>query len=251
MKGAGKPAIAGFRFIAKPEFPGELQMKNQSMLFLVFAAVALANLAIASAGEESTTHQHKTVIALQTDDFEIAETDISDLQVGESETIVTDSGKVIDLLRTEDGVEIYVDGELLEMTFGDEAGIHGDHGTLHKRVQIICESEDDCEESVWVSEMNDLESLSGADGEHQVIRKTIKVECEGEDDCSKHNIWIGSGDDIDIEALHEHGAAQGIVMIKRGEGEHDVEIITDENAELHGEKHGKKIMIIKQKSRED
>ena len=31
--------------------------------------------------------------------------------LGESQTIETNNGKVIDLLRTADGVEIYVDGE--------------------------------------------------------------------------------------------------------------------------------------------
>jgi hypothetical protein len=40
------------------------------------------------------------VIALQTDDFELAETDISDLEIGDAETIYTESGKTIDLLRT-------------------------------------------------------------------------------------------------------------------------------------------------------
>ena len=43
----------------------------------------------------------------------VADTDISHLGVGDAETIYTESGKTIDLLRTEDGVEVYVDGELL------------------------------------------------------------------------------------------------------------------------------------------
>ncbi len=55
------------------------------------------------------------VIALNTDDFNLHETDISELTIGESQTIGTDSGKVIDLLRTADGVEVYIDGELLDM----------------------------------------------------------------------------------------------------------------------------------------
>jgi hypothetical protein len=248
LKGAGKPAIAGFRFIAKIQFPGDFHMKQQIILFLALTILALVNLPIAAAGEDPATSGHKAVIALKTDDFEIAETDISDLQVGESETIVTDSGNVIDLLRTEEGVEIYVDGELLEMTFGDASGVHGDHKTLHKRVEVVCESEDDCEETVWVSEDLDLEALPGADGEHQVIRKTITVECDSEEDCSRHKVWIGSGDDIDMEALHEHGEAHGMVMIHGDEGEH---VVSGADAELHGEKHGKKVIIIKKTTRED
>ncbi len=65
------------------------------------------------------------IIKLKTDDFEIAETDISELQVGEAETIVTDSGKTIDLLRTADGLEIYVDGEMLDIPEMSGDGLHG------------------------------------------------------------------------------------------------------------------------------
>ena len=47
--------------------------------------------------------QEKMVIALKTNDFELTETDISALAIGQSQTIETDSGQVIDILRTTDG----------------------------------------------------------------------------------------------------------------------------------------------------
>jgi hypothetical protein len=39
--------------------------------------------------------------------------DSNDLKIGESQTVVTASGAVVSLLKTEYGVEIYVDGNLL------------------------------------------------------------------------------------------------------------------------------------------
>ena len=83
----------------------------------VFALFALALL---TSGYVFAETREKMIIALQTDDFELAETDISSLAIGEAKTIETDSGKVIDILRTNDGAEIYVDGELLEMNFNED-----------------------------------------------------------------------------------------------------------------------------------
>ena len=73
----------------------------------IFSLAVLAFLATASAQAGSA---EKMVIALKTDDFELAKTDVSDLAIGESQTIETGSGTVIDILRTADGVELYIDG---------------------------------------------------------------------------------------------------------------------------------------------
>ena len=112
----------------------------------------------------------KMVIALKTDDFELAETDISELAVGEAQTIETESGTVIDILRTADGADIYVDGELLEMNF-DDAGLHEVH-VMEEHVEIVCDDDEDL----------DLEELheSHQSGEgHKVI--VIKKEIVSED----------------------------------------------------------------------
>ncbi len=83
----------------------------------VFALFTFALLTSASALAQT---REKVVIALETDNFELAETDISTLTIGEAQTIETESGKIIDILRTSDGAEIYVDGKLLEINFNDE-----------------------------------------------------------------------------------------------------------------------------------
>ena len=89
-------------------------MTHRLIFLLAVTILALGSVSL-SAGEHSThSIQDSMVIALQTDDFELAEHDISDLEIGDAETIYTESGKTIDLLRTAEGVEIYVDGELLE-----------------------------------------------------------------------------------------------------------------------------------------
>ena len=58
------------------------------------------------------------LITLIPDQFELAETYISHLPVGDSETIVTDKRTAIDLIRILDGVEVHVDGVLLETGHG-------------------------------------------------------------------------------------------------------------------------------------
>jgi hypothetical protein len=125
---------------------------------------ALAVLLLLTAISVQAVAGGKMVIALKTDDFELSETDISELAVGEAQTIETESGKVIDILRTADGADIYVDGELLEMNFDDE-GLHEEH------VEIVCDDDEDL----------DLEELheshqSGEGHKVIVIKKAIVSE---------------------------------------------------------------------------
>jgi hypothetical protein len=143
--------------------------------------LALATFAILAASSVQADTEEKMIIALKTDDFELTETDISALAVGEGKTIETESGKVIDILRTTDGVEIYVDGELLEMNF-DHDSLHEEH-MVRKHVEVICDGDEECDEMVWISDAEhiDLEELhemhKGEEG-HKiiVIRKEIITE---------------------------------------------------------------------------
>ena len=89
----------------------------------VFALAAFAFLAGTSVQAET---EEKMIIALKTHEFELTETDISTLAIGEAQTIETESGKVIDILRTADGAEIYIDGELLDMDLHGE-GLQEEH----------------------------------------------------------------------------------------------------------------------------
>jgi len=148
----------------------------------------LATFALLATTNVQADTEEKMLIALKTDDFELAQTDISTLAVGEAQTIETDSGKVIDILRTTDGVEIYVDGELLEINFADE-GLHGDH-MIKKRVEVTCDSDEECDTNVFVFTGDDADASGWAT------------------------------EDVDLEELHEkhmqgEGKAYKVIMIKK------------------------------------
>jgi len=130
-------------------------MINKLILLLAIAVFTLGAASL-SAGED------KMVIALTTDDFELAETDVSNLEIGDSETIYTQSGKTIDLLRIADGIEIYVDGELLELGLDGKEGIHEGHHIVHQYVEVDCDTEEDCDMDL------ELGSLHG-EGHHEKV----------------------------------------------------------------------------------
>jgi len=127
--------------------------------------------------------------------------DLSDLAVGESQIIYTENGKEITMTRTDDGMEVLVDGEQIDT--GDNV-LHADCN-VEVMVETDCEDcsdelhdmlvvadvdggANDCgdtigeEEHVWVSE----------DGKQRVV-KTISVSSNGglsEVDGEKHIIII-------------------------------------------------------------
>ena len=197
----------------------------KQIILLLAASVLMLSAASVVAGEDSeVVIEKKYVVALSTDDFELEEIDLSHLAVGDAETIVTESGKTIDMLRTEEGIEIYIDGELLDIGMGD-VELHGSHRIIHTDVEIICDEDEECEETVWISEDGDidLEALHES-GDHKVIM-IHEDEEHGEMD-------------VDVEVLHEgHETAHKIIKIKHGEA-------GDDMGELH-EAHSEKVIIIK------
>lgn len=191
------------------------------ILFLaagVFAVTATS----ASAGEESEmVVEEKIVVELNTDDFTIEETDLSHLAVGDAETIVTESGKTVDLLRTEDGVEVYIDGELVET-----GGSHDEKHIVHK-IKIVCdEDEENCGDLAAVSELVDIDVETLHKGEHKVV--VIK----------------GEGEEWDVEMLPEgaHEVHGTVHIVKELD---DVEL-----GELH-EEHHREVIIIKKKQEDE
>ncbi len=166
----------------------------------------------------SSQAQEKMVIALKTSDFELTETDISSLATGESKTIETESGKVIDILKTGDGVEIYVDGELLEVKHPQEGHM------IESHIEIICDDEENCDEDIVVIADHDTEISDWVTdkGENVVILKEIVHACSGDEStsCSGQNIRVDGKGDFDIEELHEGEDHQGegrhkIIVIKK------------------------------------
>ena len=183
----------------------------------------LITLALLASSNTQAGGEDKMVIALKSDDFALAETDISSLAVGESQTIETDSGKIIDLLRTADGVEIYVDGELLELGL-DAGSLHEGHA-MKKHIEIICDSDEECDENVFIMADGDSDAASWVteDGQHVIVHKEIEHSCSNDDEeteCSKNMVWVSDDDDMDLEALHElhvDGDSEGhrVIMIRK------------------------------------
>lgn len=154
-------------------------MKNIWLLALATVVFTLGTTAVSAGEHDAVSKEEKVVIALKTDDFELVETDISDLAVGDAETIYTQSGQTVDLLRTEDGVEVYIDGELVDM--GE--GAHQRHHVIHEEIEIDCDNEEECEEVVWISEDEDMDveiDIDSDDGEKHhkkvvIIKKKVET----------------------------------------------------------------------------
>ena len=160
--------------------------------------------------------EEKYVIAVKTDDFELAETDVSGLATGESKTIVTDDGTTIDILRTQDGLEMYVDGVLAELNLNDLAD--GGHAGLHKTIQVTCQESGECEESVWISEDTSVELGYSTDGEEtRIITREIRIECDQKDGCDQQKLWITDGG----EGIHPEDGESELHIIRLHDGEAD------------------------------
>ncbi|NIT34583.1 MAG: hypothetical protein GTN45_11290 [Xanthomonadales bacterium] len=186
--------------------------------------VLLLTLATPGPAQAEVPARETLVVALKTDAFELAETDVSELAVGESRTIVTDGGKTIELLRTDEGVDIYVDGELLQLGI-DPAGETG-HRTVHQRIEVHCESPEQCEEWAWVSE----------DGEvlHHAIHEELAVECSEAEECEQH--WVHRLDDSELADGHDAPGTHRVIRIHRSEGD---------EAEIHA--HEAEVYVIRKR----
>ena len=185
----------------------------------VFSLVVITFLASTSVQAGS---DEKMIIALKTDNDTLLETDISELAIGEAKTIETSSGTVIDILRTTEGAELYVDGELLEMDFDDEA-THFEHKIKHKikrHVEIVCDEHEECEETEIVfSDEDVLLDWVSEDDVNIIINEDIEISCKDDEDgtsCSDKVVWVSAGDDIDLEEIHE---------IHQGDDDHKVMVI--------------------------
>jgi len=115
------------------------------LFYSISASFCMAVCGVAFAGSDAphASHESVTVIALKTDEFEIPETDVSHLGVGDAETIYTEDGRTIDILRAEDGIEVYVDGELLEV------GSVAPHDATVVDYEIVCNGDEECDELVY------------------------------------------------------------------------------------------------------
>ena len=197
------------------------------MKYLFKTVLALATLCILAATSVQAENQKKMIVALKTSDFELTETDISSLAVGEAQTIETESGRVIDILRTVDGAEIYVDGELLEMNF-DEDALHEKH-MVRRHVEIECENDEECDKNVVIlsGDHDDLPEWMTEESDNVFIHKEIEFSCTDDEEgtrCSDKTIWVSDDGDIDLEEIHEKhnsGEVHKVIVIRK-------EIITED-----------------------
>jgi hypothetical protein len=151
-------------------------MKITALSLLAALATLIMSSAVFAGGEPIHDVHKKIVVAISADDFDLPETDVSHLGVGDAETIITESGKTIDILRGEHGLEIYVDGELMDDH--GAMGMHEKHHVIQKNIEIICDSDDECEELVELDEDGQvLEFL-----EDEEAHKVIVIRKSGEDE---------------------------------------------------------------------
>ena len=202
------------------------------MKYLFKTVLALAIVIILTTTSAQAETQKKMIVALKTNDFELTETDISSLAVGEAQTIETESGRVIDILRTADGAEIYVDGELIEMNF-DEDTVHEKHmaqkHVVRKHVEIECENDEECDKNVVIlaGDHEDLPEWINEEGDNVFIHKEIELSCTDDEEgtsCSDRAIWVSEDGDIDLEEIHEKhksGEAHKVIVIRK-------EVITED-----------------------
>jgi hypothetical protein len=149
--------------------------------------------------------QKEVVIALKTGDFELVETDVSEMAVGEARTIETENGKMIDILRTTDGAEVYIDGELLEMNAGSDGERHELH-RIEKHVEIICDDDENCNKEVFVVALDEGEQfdLTGTKGDTVIFHREIELSCTDSEEGTSCDqaVLVNTEGDIDVEELH-------------------------------------------------
>jgi hypothetical protein len=181
---------------------------------------ALAYFSILASSPLLANSQEEVIIALKTGDLELVKTDVSEMAVGEAKTIETESGKVIDILRTADGAEEYIDGELVEI--GDK---HTGEQQLHKierHVEIVCDDEENCDKEIFIVAIDEDEhfDLAGTKGDTVIFHSEIELSCTDSQQGTSCDqaIWVSEDGNIDLEELHRLGegeTAHKVIVIKK------------------------------------
>ena len=159
-------------------------------------------------------------IKLKTDDFEMSETDLSHLEIGDSETLYTEDGKEIFVTRHEQGMTVEVDGKTIEMLDSLHAG-HGDGYQVRKIIR--CHEGEECEtEFDGLIEHDELQKLHHGDGYAMGYRVEKILECSSEDDCTEDvQVWV---DESDGDVVVETDGDSHVFVVKRHYKHDDEEI---------------------------
>jgi len=123
------------------------------------------------------------MIDIDTDAFQIDQLDISRLSPGDTETVYTDDGRTVDILRKEEGIEIFVDGQPLNLpelvcpTHSPD-GSHEPYRTVMIQMECDAESDEECNHL-----MLDADGKWAVDESHEqhhivVIKESVETEDE-------------------------------------------------------------------------
>ena len=155
-----------------------------------------------------TTH----LVRVATGASDIIEADVSALELGESQSFVTDSGRTVDILRVPEGIELYLDGELIET--GELSATLEDRLALHEELVTI-----DCDEETQGDCADLIEDLAHAhaDGMKVIIaRQHVEEICDQDGNCDR-SVWISQDGDmtIDIDADIQHDKDHEVIVIRK------------------------------------
>jgi len=159
-------------------------------------------------------------IKLKTDDFELSETDLSHLEIGDSERLYTDDGQEIFITRNEHGMTVEVDGKTIEMLDGLQPG-HGDGHAVRKIIR--CYEGEPCEAEIDnLLEHDEAHEWHHGDGYAMGYRVEKTVECSSDDDCTQDvQVWV---DDSDSDLVVETDGDSQVIIVKRHYSHDDEEI---------------------------
>ncbi len=167
-----------------------------AILAITFAALIVSTFSFA---DEDIHIESKVKIKI--DGAEMVAIDAEDLEIGETHESFTDSGKRVLLTRTEEGLDLEVDGKKIDI------GMSGADGHGHGSHSIFVSGDDDAKVII-----NTLSGHSGVGHGYAFIHGDH--DCE-DDDCDhgQHH-WVQHGDedvDIVIERISaaEHLEASG------------------------------------------
>ncbi len=163
-------------------------MKTLRVILSLLAAVLLtATFAVAGEDDEPKIHTKHRVKLVTEVDSEPLVIEAEDLEVGETRQFFTDSGKEVVLTRTEEGLEVEVDGKKIDI---------GMHGGDHHSMFSFGGGE---KKSVFIRKEKHGEHEEGEHGEHRYLY------VHGDEDFE----WVDGGEeDVEIIALHHQSALE-------------------------------------------
>lgn len=190
---------------------------------LIPVACALAAVILVSgqtrAGEdqEPTIIEKRVVKVVVADedaghDVDVIELEADDLEIGESRQFITDSGKEVVITRTEDGVDITIDGEELDLpALGSLHDIDIDIDGAHSSARSMMIFKTDDEDGLDAVTKKMIIKGHGA-GSHNMVfigedGKTVKIDGDGSDYEWIHKVHGADGLDRKIIKLQAAGGA--------------------------------------------